>query len=209
MRLLLKFDRTISFEGQVNDCLYTTSLYQVTGAYSFYDLILLNTTENLVTVNTSTILATITFQSPMPTNYTNQILFMSKDMHSLLAYASTNKNILNRLNIFLYMQSVEMYIKKLCNPPKGQDQTIINSLISTCISNHNLPLNHDLSHFVNRISNNGKLHKNARCRIHIHQIKMPMRRMLLMPQQHRNIFLINAYCNKCTGATCKQYQRDF
>ena len=39
MRLHLNFDSAISFEGQVNDCLYPTSLYQVTGAYSFYDLI--------------------------------------------------------------------------------------------------------------------------------------------------------------------------
>ena len=37
MRLHLKFDSTISFEGRVNYYLYTTSLYQVTGAYSFYD----------------------------------------------------------------------------------------------------------------------------------------------------------------------------
>ena len=62
MRLHLKFDSTISFKGQVNDCLYTTSLYQVTGAYSFYDLMVLNASENLITVDTPTILAKITFQ---------------------------------------------------------------------------------------------------------------------------------------------------
>ena len=119
MRLHLKFDSTISFEGQGNDYLYTTSLYQVTGAYSFYDLIVLNTSENLITVNTSTILATINFQSPTTTHYTDQLLFMSTDMHSLLAYASTNKEILNQLNKSMYMQSVEMYMDKLCNPPKS------------------------------------------------------------------------------------------
>ena len=61
MRLHFKFDSTISFEGQVNDYLYTTSLYQVTSAYSFYDLIILNTSEKLITVDTSMILATINF----------------------------------------------------------------------------------------------------------------------------------------------------
>ena len=162
MRLHLKFDSTISFEGQVNDYLYTTSLYQVTSAYSFYDLIVLNTSENLITVDTSMILATINFQSPKPTHYTDQLLFMSTDMHSLLAYASTNEEILNQLNKSMYMQSVEMYMDKLCNPPKSQDPSIIGSLVTTYLNNSNLPSSNNLSLFVNRIDHNGKLHKKSK-----------------------------------------------
>ena len=53
MRLHFKFNSTISCEGQVNDYLYTTNLYQITGAYSFYDLMIINTSENLITIDTS------------------------------------------------------------------------------------------------------------------------------------------------------------
>ena len=108
------------------------------------------------------ILATIYFQSSMPTTYTDQLIFMSTDLHSLLAYASTSKEILNQLNKSMYMQSVEMYMDKLCNPPKSQDPSIINSLASTYLDNSNSPPPKDLSLFVNRISSNGKLHKKVK-----------------------------------------------
>ena len=71
-------------------------------------------------------------------NYTDQILFMSTDMHKLLAYASTQEDILNQSNKSMYMQSVETYKKILSNPPKEQDPNIISSLVSTCVSNYNL-----------------------------------------------------------------------
>ena len=87
---------------------------------------------------------------------------MSTDMHSLLAYASTNEDILNQLNKSMYMQSVEMYMDKLCNPPKSQDPSIINNMVSTYMSNSDLPPNNNLSLFVNRISHDGKLHKKSK-----------------------------------------------
>ena len=162
MRLHFKFNSTISFEGQVNDYLYTTSLYQVTGAYSIYDLMILNTSENLITIDTSMVLATINFQSPIPTPYTDQLIFMSTDLHSLLAYASTSEEILNQQNKSMYMQSIEMYMKKLCNPPKSQNPSVVNSLISTYFNNSTSPPMKDLSLFVNRIAHNGKLHKKSK-----------------------------------------------
>ena len=87
---------------------------------------------------------------------------MSTDLHSLLAYASTSEEILNQLNKSMYMQSVKMYMDKLCNPPKSQDPSIMNSLISTYLDNSNSPPPKDLSLFVNRISSNGKLHKKSK-----------------------------------------------
>ena len=84
--------------------MYTTSLYQITGAYSFYDLMIIYTSENLITIDTSMVLATINFQSPLPTPYTDQLIFMSTDLHSLLAYASTSEEILNQQNQSMYMQ---------------------------------------------------------------------------------------------------------
>ena len=108
------------------------------------------------------VLATINFVSAMPTPYTDQLIFMSTDLHSLLAYASTSEEILNQQNKSMYMQSIEMYIEKLCNPPKSQDPSIVNSLISTYFNNSTSPPLKDLSLFVNRIAHNGKLHKKVK-----------------------------------------------
>ena len=55
-----------------------------------------------------------------------------------------------------------MYMKKLCNPPKSQDPSIVNSLISTYFNNSTSPPMKDLSLFVNRIAHNGKLHKKSK-----------------------------------------------
>ena len=96
MRLHPKFDNTISFEGQVNDYLYTTSLYQVTSAYSFYDLMVLNFRKF---------------------NYSR---YMSTDMNSLLAYASTSEEILNQLNKSMYSHR-----QKTCDPPTHTQQAKI------------------------------------------------------------------------------------
>ena len=62
----------------------------------------------------------------------------------------------------MYMQSVEMYMEKLCNPPKSQDPSIVSSMVSTYLSNSNSPPPKDLSLFVSRIAHNGKLHKKSK-----------------------------------------------
>ena len=125
-------------------------------------MLVLNTLEDLVTIDTSTVLATIVFHSLIPKNYTDQILFMSTDMHNLLAYASTQEDIINQSNKSMYIQSVETYMKKLSNPPKEHDPTIVNSMISTCASNYDMPSDTELSLFVNRITPNGKLRKKVK-----------------------------------------------
>ena len=113
MRLHFKFESTIVFEGQVNDYLYCTSLHQVTGAYSFYDLLILNTSEKTITIDKSMVLATITFMSPLSTPYKDQLIFKSTNLHSLLASATTSEEILNQHNKAMYIQSFEMYMDKL------------------------------------------------------------------------------------------------
>ena len=59
----------------------------------------------------------------------------------------------------MYMQSVEIYMEKLCNSPKSQDPSIVSNMVTTYLSNSDLPPSKDLSLFVSRIAHNGKLHK--------------------------------------------------
>ena len=150
----IKHYGVIIYKGQVTEDLYTTSPYQVSEAFSFYDMLIMNTSET-----ESVVLATIVFGTHIPKQYTDEILFLPTSRHDLLANASTSEEIINQTNKTMFLQSVENYMKKLTTQPPTNDPTLISNMISLCADKFKMPSNQSLTLFVNRISPDGKLQK--------------------------------------------------
>ena len=120
-------------------------------------MLIMNTSEKMVTVDENTLLATTAFGTHIPKKYTDDISFLPTSRHNLFSNSSTPKEIIHQTNKTMNFQSVENYIKNLTNPTIDTSHEKVSNMISLCAHKYEVPSRQSLTLFVNRISPNGKL----------------------------------------------------